>query len=325
MIRGLEFAGFVALAAAVHAGIWSAAPEGGGAGGEGGAKTVTLAAAAPQMAALVAAWERPFEVQHHAPTPQTLTEAETHPVALPAALRPADTPTRAPAPEQPPASDTPALPRVETGPLPLPAPALSDRAPTHLPPWTAEASPARPATPERASPNAPRPEAPEPPRTATLPEIDRRTAEAPAPPHPGARPTEKAAQKPSRPAPPRAAQTARGTGGQEAGGAAQSHAPARLDSATRTSLMGQWGGAIRSRIERQKRYPSGTRAQGTVHLVLDVGGDGRLLAVAVSRSSGDPRLDAAALAAVRRARLPAKPDRLPGTQHRFTLPVAFAR
>ena len=89
--------------------------------------------------------------------------------------------------------------------------------------------------------------------------------------------------------------------------------------------MGQWGGAIRARIERQKRYPAGTRAQGTVHLVLDVGGDGRLLGVAVTRSSGDARLDAAALAAVRRARLPAKPERLPGSRHRFSLPMAFAR
>jgi protein TonB len=89
--------------------------------------------------------------------------------------------------------------------------------------------------------------------------------------------------------------------------------------------MGQWGGAIRARIERQKRYPAGTRAQGTVHLVLDVGGDGRLMGVAVTRSSGDARLDAAAVSAVRRARLPAAPDRLPGSRHRFNLPVAFAR
>ena len=67
MIRGLEFAGFVALAAAVHAGLWTAAPEGGGAGGETGTDTATLAASTPQMAALVETWQRPVAVQDAAP------------------------------------------------------------------------------------------------------------------------------------------------------------------------------------------------------------------------------------------------------------------
>ena len=89
--------------------------------------------------------------------------------------------------------------------------------------------------------------------------------------------------------------------------------------------MGRWGGAIRTRIERQKRYPAGTRASGTVHMVLDVGADGRLLGVGLRRSSGNDRLDAAAMNAVRRARLPAAPQRLPGARHRFNLPVAFSR
>ncbi|MET4129388.1 TonB family protein [Roseovarius sp. MBR-6] len=322
MIRGLEFAGFVALAAAVHAGVWSAAPEGGGAGGQGGAETVTLAAAAPQMAALVAAWERPVEAQDHAPAPQTLPTPEAQPVAL----RPDDTPAPAPRPAQPQPDAAPTLPRLPAS--PLPAPALTDRAPAPLPPPPAEA-PARPVRPAQAPPQTVRPDAPETPSMTALPQIDRQTATAtttaPARTRPVARPEPKPAAKPSRPSPARAKQTARGTGQQEAGGAAKSHAPAQLDAATRTSLMGQWGGAIRARIERQKRYPAGTRAQGTVHLVLDVGGDGRLMGVAVTRSSGDARLDAAAVSAVRRARLPAAPDRLPGPRHRFTLPVAFAR
>jgi protein TonB len=317
MIRGLEFAGFVALAAAVHAGVWSATPEGGGAGGDGGAETVTLAAAAPQMAALVAAWERPVDAQDHAPAPQ----APPTPEAQPVALRPDDTPAPAPRPAQPQPGAAPTLPRLPAA--LLPAPALTDRAPAPPP---AEA-PARPVRPAQAPPQTARPDAPETPSMTALPKIDRQTATAttPARTRPVARPETKPVAKPSRPSPARANETARGTGQQEAGGAAKSHAPAQLDAATRTSLMGQWGGAIRARIERQKRYPAGTRAQGTVHLVLDVGTDGRLLGVAVTRSSGDARLDAAALAAVRRARLPAAPDRLPGPRHRFTLPVAFAR
>jgi protein TonB len=322
MIRGLEFAGFVALAAAVHAGVWSAAPEGGGAGGDGGSETVTLAAAAPQMAALVAAWERPVEALDHAPSPQTLPTPEAQPMPQPVALRPDDTPAPAPRPAQPQPSAAPTLPRLPAA--PQPAPALTDRAPVPLPPQIAEA-PARPAGSEQAKPETPRPDAPAAPPMAAPPQIDRQKTEAPAPVRPVARPAPKPAAKPSQPNLARPEQTARGTAGQDAGGAAKSHAPAQLDAATRTSLMGQWGGAIRARIERQKRYPAGTRAQGTVHLVLDVGGDGRLLGVAVTRSSGDARLDAAAVSAVRRARLPAKPDRLPGPRHSFNLPVAFAR
>jgi len=262
MIRGLEFAGFVALAAAVHAGIWSAAPDGGGAGGAQGTETVTLAAAAPRLAALVATWERPVEAQDHAPPPPDLPEALPVPDPLPVEL---------PTPRARARHDTPAPPLPEA--LPSPAP----------------------------------------------PETDRSTADAPR------RPVMRPAREPTQSAPVRPKQTARDSGRQEAGGAAQASAPARLDTATRSSLMAQWGGAIRARIERQKRYPAGTRAQGTVHLVLDVGGDGRLLGVKVAHASGDPRLDAAAVNAVRRARLPAKPDRLPGQQHRFTLPVAFSR
>jgi len=266
MIRGMEFAGFVALAAAVHAGIWVVTPEGGSAGGEGGSDPVTLAASSPQRAAMVAEWERPVPVQDTAP-----------------AARPTPTPDAQPA-----------------APRPDPAP--------------------------RAAPAAPEaPEAPRAPQTAALPGIDRAPPEARAPSPPATRPQARPAAEPAQPAPSRRAETARGTGNRTAGGAAKSTAPARLDAAARTSLMGQWGGAIRTRIERQKRYPAGTRASGTVHLVLDVGADGRLEGVGVRRSSGNARLDAAAIEAVRRARLPAAPDRLPGARHRFNLPVAFAR
>jgi protein TonB len=120
-------------------------------------------------------------------------------------------------------------------------------------------------------------------------------------------------------------EVARGTGGQTAGGTANSAPSATLDHATRTSLMAQWGGGIRARIERQKRYPRGTRASGTVHLTLTVSGAGQLLAAKVRQSSGDRALDAAALQAVQRARLPSKPTQLPGESHAFNLPVAFRR
>lgn len=321
MIRGLEFAGFVALAAAVHAGIWSAAPQGGGAGGENGEETVTLAAAAPQMAALVAAWERPVAHTDRAPTPPATPPAEPEP----AALRPEAAPPRpiaAPG-ALPRTGPAPKRPRIEAAPLPLPAPQLSDRAPQPAAGAPAEPTPRLPGPSAAAPRTAPPPTAPRASRLAALPQIEHGSATPrPARTRPLARPAETAAP----PAPARRKETARGSGGQDqAGGMARTEAPATIDTAARASLMGQWGGAIRARIERQKRYPSGTRAQGTVHLVLDVGGDGRLLAVGLQRSSGDARLDAAAMTAVRRARLPAKPDALPGARHRFNLPMAFAR
>ena len=330
MIRGLEFAGFVALAAAVHAGIWVVTPEGGRAGGEGGSDPVTLAASSPRMAAMVAEWERPVPVQDAAAAAPTTPTPDAHP----SAPRPDPAPGAAPAPAAPPGTAAaPRLPRVDRTPLPAAAPALSDSAPAlrpsqDAPQDTAQAAPGPRTAPGRpAAPEAP--EAPRAPQMAALPGIDRAPPEARAPPPPAtrpqARPDPEPAATPAQPAPSRRAETARGVGDRKAGGEAMSSAPARLDDAARTSLMGQWGGAIRTRIERQKRYPAGTRASGTVHLVLDVGADGRLLAVGVRRSSGNARLDAAAMEAVRRARLPAAPDRLPGARHRFNLPVAFAR
>jgi protein TonB len=315
MIRGLEFAGFLALAAAVHAGFWSVAPEGGGAGGENGADTVTLTASSPQMAALVEAWQRPVEAMPEAPAARRAPVSDTPPAGRQpdAAPRPALPLTILPDP-----TTAPRAPRIDTTPLPAPAPALSGSAPSAAQPPDAPHEDTRP--PARRPASAERPAAPDAPRApamAARPQVDRSPQAAQAPP-PDTRPR-------ARPARERQREVARGTGGTQAGGRAQTTAPARISDATRASLMGQWGGAIRARIERQKRYPPGTRASGTVHLVLDVGGDGRLLGVALRRSSGNNRLDTAAMNAVRRARLPAAPDRLAGARHRFSLPVAFTR
>ncbi|MFB9148364.1 TonB family protein [Roseovarius ramblicola] len=322
MIRGLEFAGFVALAAAVHAGIWTATPEGGGAGGARGTDTATLAASTPQMAALVETWQRPVETMPDAPEPRTAPAPDAQPVAL----RPETHPAAPPAPDAlPDTARAPHRPQVESAPLPLPAPRIGARAPTAAPPPDAPQRSARPA-PKAPAPAARRaaPAAPRAPSMAARPQADRSPPAAQAPPPPATRPRARPA-RPADPAPARQKEVARGSGGAQAGGQAQTAAPARINDATRASLMGRWGGAIRSRIERHKRYPSGTRASGTAHLVLDVAADGRLVAVALRRSSGDARLDAAAMNAVRRARLPAAPDRLPGSRHRFNLPVAFAR
>lgn len=154
---------------------------------------------------------------------------------------------------------------------------------------------------------------------ARPPRLVRRAAD-PAPPAPTPAPT---------PAPrnsaAQAAQTAQGTGGRQHAGNAAADQPATLSPAARQSLMARWGAAIRAEVARRRRYPRGTNAQGTTLLRLSIGRQGRLRSVAVIRSAGSPALDRAALAAVRGARFPAAPRRLPGAVHAFDLPVSFTR
>ncbi|MBZ4023736.1 hypothetical protein CKO11_14880 [Rhodobacter sp. TJ_12] len=93
------------------------------------------------------------------------------------------------------------------------------------------------------------------------------------------------------------------------------------------SLTAKWGATIRARIERRKSYPSAAgRASGSVGLALRVGRDGALVSASVNRSSGHAALDAAALAAVRRAgRFAPAPEGLTQPSYAFSLAVEFAR
>ena len=86
-----------------------------------------------------------------------------------------------------------------------------------------------------------------------------------------------------------------------------------------------WGSKIHSSIERQKFYPSGTRAQGRVILNLIVQSDGRLVKTEIFKSSGTPLLDNAALTAVKRANLPVAPEGLTEDKYRFQIPIKMSR
>ncbi|WP_158540197.1 TonB family protein [Rhodosalinus halophilus] len=88
--------------------------------------------------------------------------------------------------------------------------------------------------------------------------------------------------------------------------------------------MAAWGGRILTSLERAKRYPHGTRASGKVRLSLRVAHTGALAGVSVVGSSGVQRLDAAAVAAARRARLPRAPQDMPPGAYSFTLSMRFA-
>ncbi len=108
-------------------------------------------------------------------------------------------------------------------------------------------------------------------------------------------------------------------------GAARSGAAASAAGGTgRADLQAFWGGQIRAAVEREKRYPRTAESDtGTVTLALAVGRDGRLLDVKVARTSWRTELDAAALAAVRAARIPPAPDGFSAARTVFTLRLSF--
>ena len=123
-----------------------------------------------------------------------------------------------------------------------------------------------------------------------------------------------------------APQKSAGTGGTAQAGDSGKSAVRTLSKGQEAKLVSVWGAKIRSQVERRKRYPSGTRAMGQVVLKVSVDRNGRLAGVGIRSSSGDARLDAAAVAAVRNAgRFPAAPKELPGSVFAFSLPIRFGR
>ncbi|PZR00117.1 MAG: energy transducer TonB [Cereibacter sphaeroides] len=92
-------------------------------------------------------------------------------------------------------------------------------------------------------------------------------------------------------------------------------------------LKATWGAAIRKRVERRKSYPSGAgNASGTATVRIVVSRGGGLSSVSLSRSSGNPALDDAAVRAVRSAgSFPAAPTGLTDASYTFSLPINFSR
>jgi len=217
---------------------------------------------------------------------------------------------RPPAPEAPQMGQPAPVTRPETAvPRPLQPP---------LPPM-----PQADARPDRQSPALPPPEPvalatpPDPPPGSTA-------LAAASSPRPVERPAGAAPQPPPAAASaPQPAREAAGTGGGPAQGAAPAPAataPA-LSAAQSQSLMSQWGARIMARIERARPR---VQASGQVVLSLQVARSGQLAGVSVSRSSGNPSLDAAALSAVQRAGgFPAAPDGMTEASYGFSLPIRF--
>ncbi|MCK0149079.1 energy transducer TonB [Marivita sp. S6314] len=330
-MRVVEVALFLTLSGALHVAALTLAPPqtGGSGGGEGGTADLSLTAASPTLAAMVDAWDRPPEtstapvMQPPQPAPEAPRPTAERAVLTPpapetlahAALAPMppDLDTRLPAPPVPLAQTD--LGQFEAPALPLPA---------ALPRTTQTERPMR-HRPDAAVPNAASDALPTvdtaPPRGAYAPTASLR---------PEARTVRRAAPAKAKPAPSaaRPAQTARGSGQSSSSAVApKTKAPAAAgpSKAQLAQAQASWGAKIRSSVARAQRYPNGTRARGTVKLQISVSPAGRVVGVSVVQSSGDRRLDKAALAAVKRARLPRAPKGLTAASYRFNLPLSFKR
>lgn len=136
-------------------------------------------------------------------------------------------------------------------------------------------------------------------------------------PRPKQKPAPVTGQKADQTSAGRAGQRAAGSGGSPQAGAGTQET-ATASSGQQAKLQAIWGAKIRARIERNKRFPRGTRQAGDVTLELTVGRDGALMNYRVQKSSGAPALDEAAMGAVARAkRFPKAPKELPGNSFRF--------
>lgn len=325
-MRPVEALVFLSLAAGLHVGAWSLSPRTPGASADGGPgeARVTLAAAAPQQAALARAWRAaPAPAQSTTqPRPAVAEAAELPRVAALKTVR-----SLAPVPALP-----PVLPVAR--PLLPAAPALAQTAVSTAPepaqpepPGTAPSGAQLLPRPQRTAPAPPRP-----PEPAATPDAEMRatadTAPPPPPPEPKPRPKPETARK-SKPASAAAPAVAASGGGRSdkaragRGGADRTQS---VNAATRNRLQAEWGARIQRRVHRRLIYPRGAKGTGTARVALTVDRNGRLVGVKLIRSAGNPAFDKAALSAVRRARrFPAAPEALTRPAYTFTLSLAFRR
>ncbi|WP_439124216.1 TonB family protein [Marivita sp.] len=331
-MRILEITAFIALSGALHAATLAVAPlqSGGTSDGPDGEADVTVQAATPTLAAMVQDWERAPEVSE---APNLMTPK--------AAFAPDRPRQDAPVSQQPhaialaPPSPAPELPQAETR-LPAPPVPLAQTTPDTLPVPMAQETDA-PDVPASAH-SRPRLTAPAPfemaetaptsPRIDTTPPVSRTAPIAslrpelrPDRPAPRAAPKPKQTQSASRPK-----QTAKGSGASQAASpapAAKAPAPRGPSKAQLAGLEQQWGAQITSALRRAHRPPRG--AKGTVKLVIAITPTGRVSGVSIAASSGNSRLDQAALAAVKRARFPRAPKGLTKSSYRFSQRLTVAR
>lgn len=110
------------------------------------------------------------------------------------------------------------------------------------------------------------------------------------------------------------------------GNGGASSADSRASAARSAAAVSNYPGKIISKLRRALRFPKGTRKSGEVRVQFKVAQNGRASSIRVVRSSGDKRLDAAAIATVKRAApFPPIPPKAGRRSWTFTVPLAFRR
>jgi len=89
----------------------------------------------------------------------------------------------------------------------------------------------------------------------------------------------------------------------------------------------KWQAKVKAWLDRHKRYPSGARSKGqkgTVQVAFTIDPSGRVTSSRITRSSGNPELDKAALDMLRRASpVPAPPKEIAKASMPISIPVNF--
>lgn len=92
------------------------------------------------------------------------------------------------------------------------------------------------------------------------------------------------------------------------------------------SAIAAWQAALQAWIDRNRRYPPAARfrqEEGVVHIRFELDPAGRVLHAEIATESGSQALDAAALALLHGATLPAPPPGTPAAARLVTAPIRY--
>ena len=321
MMRAMEAAVFGALAGGLHVGAffaWSETETAGRIGGQSGAASVSVQAAPEQLAALAATWQTAPDhtaLQAAMPVLEPVRQANEASVENPSAVV---APRRSNAIMQPAAEKGVEILQREPNRMDTPPPTLAALAPLQNPVTPTVPQPlALPEQPQQIAP--PRP---------LFPQIPELNIEMSTPPPALAPEALRPKPRPVRqsPAPALASPELRtaGTSGQETAGTSNT---ARTDGVAREQgsakkLERVWGAAIQAKVQRNARRAGAGKA--TVRLQIAVAPSGDVLDLRVAKSSGRPKVDRAALQAVKRARrFTEAPSGLTAARYTFQITLRF--
>ncbi len=286
--------------------------------GSEGADLLRVTASSASIASLVEAWDSPPQVEVVSEMAQAQVPMPTAAPEMPAMTQDALPPVPQDAlrlmATQPDAPPLPVAPAAEPPKLTQVAPPA--QAP--LPPVT-DAPPQLSAPPVQAKPKMP-PKAPAPPQETRVPdrppEIQTQPAEPLVKPKPVQQPVSAAASRDSRQA---TAREAAGTGGDLAKGNKGKDETATVSKAKGKKLAQKWGQQIRNRVARNA--PKGV-GKGRAIVQFTVAVDGTVSNIRLAKSSGNTRIDQAALKSVRSAgKMPKAPKGLKVNSMPMAVPI----